>query len=331
MNFAGVDLNLLRVFDAMMLERSTVRTGTRIGLSQPAVSAALGRLRQVVGDDLFVREGNRMVPTARALELETPVRAALRQLESTLGEAAGFDPAASSRTFVILGSDYFSTLLMPELAARIAPEAPRVKLQMLAWPTADLVRRLEDGVVDLAVDRDIGTPHWIAHRRLYRSFVQCVARRGHPMLARHGIAPGSRIPPEIFCGIPQVLMSMDGSTTGTIDPVLAKHGLARDVVMTVPHFHAVALAAAAGDLVGSLPVHFARHAAEVLGLDLYLPPYDPPLIDICLYWHRRLDRDPANCWLREHIARTLDLPSREPGQPPAPLVPLKPPAARHRS
>jgi len=125
------------------------------------------------------------------------------------------------------------------------------------------------------------------------------------VLARAGMRPGERIPPDLFCAIPQVMMSMDGAKTGTIDPELRRHGLERRVAMTVPHFHAVALAAASG-LLGNLPVHFARHAARHLGLDLYLPPFDPPLLDVMLFWHRRLDRDVANAWLRERIAQALD-------------------------
>src|SRR5690242_13715500 len=136
-NFASLDLNLLRVFDAMMLELSTVRAGERVGLSQPAVSSALGRLRQLLGDELFIRDGNRMVPTPRALQLKEPVRNALRQIEQALAAAATFDPATSQLSFVILGSDYFSTLLMPRLARQIVPEAPGVTVQMLDYPTSE--------------------------------------------------------------------------------------------------------------------------------------------------------------------------------------------------
>ncbi len=125
MNFAALDLNLLRVFDAMMMELNTTRTGDRVGLSQPAVSSALGRLRHIIGDELFVREGNRMVPTERSLSLREPIRDALRRMEDALSAVARFDPAVATQTFRISGSDYFSTLLMPRLAARIAPRRPR--------------------------------------------------------------------------------------------------------------------------------------------------------------------------------------------------------------
>jgi DNA-binding transcriptional LysR family regulator len=306
MNFAAVDLNLLRVFDAMMLEQSTVRAGERVGLSQPAVSSAIGRLRHITGDALFIRDGNRMVPTARALQLNEPVRAALRQLEEALSSVSGFDPAQSDQTFVILGSDYVSNLLMPRLATLVAPIAPAVTLQMLDFPSSEIAAQLSEGRVDVAVGPTQAVPDWIAQQRLFNSYIVCVARKDHELLSKHGIRPGSRIPPEVFCQIPQVFMSMDGSKTGTMDGALIERGLTRRVVMTVPHFQAVALSVAASRMLGNLPVHFARHAAPLLGLEIYLPPFDPPIMGVYLFWHKRHDQDPASLWLRARIEQAVE-------------------------
>ena len=317
MNFAALDLNLLRVFDAMMLELSTVRAGERVGLSQPAVSSALGRLRQIIGDELFVRDGNRMVPTPRALALSESIRSALRQIEDALASAAPFDPATSRQSFMLLGSDYFSSLLMPRLARQIAPEAPGVTVQMLDHPSSEVLKLISDGFADAALDRELEVPEWIRRTTLFGSHMRCVAAKEHPLLAQHGVQPGARIPSELFCQIPQVMMSMDGGRTGIMDATLKRQGLARTVAMTVPHFQAVALAAASSTLIGSLPVHFARQAAATLPLELYLPPFDPPQLDVCLYWHRRLDRDAANIWLRAHIQRAVAFDDTAP----APAVP----------
>lgn len=317
MNFAALDLNLLRVFDAMTIELNTTRAGERVGLSQPAVSSALGRLRHIVGDELFVREGNRMVPTERADMLREPIREALRRMEDALSAVARFDPASAAQTFRISGSDYFSILLMPRLTAAVMPEAPGVTLQMIDHPSGDALRLLGEGAIDLAVvpaegerpmlvDAQIEVPDWVCSRKLLESFVVSVAPKRHPVFERAGIRPGHRIPAEVFCEIPQVLMSMDGSKLGTIDPVLAEHGLARRIALTVPHFQAVALAIAECGLLGNLPVHFARAVAPALNLELYLPPYDPPVTDVMLFWHRRFDGNGANAWLRDHIARALD-------------------------
>lgn len=306
MNFAALDLNLLRVFDAMTIELNTTRAGERVGLSQPAVSSALGRLRHITGDDLFVREGNRMVPTPRALMLCGPIREALRQMEDVMSTVARFEPSTATQTFRISGSDYFSTLLMPGLAAAVLPEAPGVTLQMLDYPSSDVLDLLRDGTVDLAVDSRFETPEWVCSHRLFQSFMVSLASRNHPVIAEAGIKPGFRIPPEVFCAIPQVLMSMDGARTGTLDRVLAEHGFQRRVAMTVPHFQAVALAVAQTGLLGSLPVTFARPVARLLDLDLFLPPYDPPIVDVMLLWHRRLDQNTSNTWLRAQIIRAFD-------------------------
>ena len=317
MNFAALDLNLLRLFDAMAIELNTTRTGERVGLSQPAVSSALGRLRQILGDELFVREGNRMVPTERALALCEPVRLALRQMEDALATVARFDPASATQTFRISGSDYFSILLMPPLTAAVMREAPGVTLQMVDHPSSDAVRLLGEGAIDFAVvpvegtkptivDARLEVPDWVCGRKLLESFVVSAVPKRHPVLEKAGIKPGHRIPAEVFCDIPQVLMSMDGSKIGTIDPVLAERGLQRRVALTVPHFQAVALAIAQSGLLGNLPIHFAKAVAPALGLELYLPPYDPPVTDVMLFWHRRVDAHAANAWLRAHIAKALD-------------------------
>lgn len=305
MNWASVDLNLLRVFDAMMVELNTTRAGERVGLSQPAVSSALGRLRHITGDALFVREGNRMVPTPRSRQLSGPIRAALRQMEDALASIARFDPATATGVFRILGSDYFSTLLMPPLARGVREAAPGLTLQMLDHPSAAVAPLLSDGAVDMAVDSRSETPDWVSGHTLFRSQMVTVARRGEPALAGAGIALGQRIPPQLFCAIPQVLMSMDGARTGTIDHALEAKGLSRRVAVTVPHFHAVALAVAETGLLGNLPVHFAERVAPVFGLDVYRPPFDPPTVEVMLYWHRRYDADAAHAWLRDRIIEEL--------------------------
>lgn len=304
MNIASIDLNLLRIFDVMLTERSTVKTGEVVGLSQSAVSAALGRLRHIARDELFVRQGNAMVPTSRAESMAEPVREALARLEGAFDTVAPFAPDRSARVFRLLGSDYFSALLMPPLTRSVLQLAPQVTLQMLDMPSSEVVDALICDAVDVALSpATFDPPSYISKRTLYRSYVVAVARRGHPALA--DIEPGSRIPAERFCAIPQVIMSMDGSRTGTIDAPLAAQGLARSVALTLPHFQAVALTVADGELLGNLPVHYAELVATTLALDLYLPPHDPPVMDVDLYWHRRRDTDTANLWLRERIAEVF--------------------------
>lgn len=313
MNFAALDLNLLRVFDALAREQSTVRAGERIGLSQPAVSAALGRLRHFTGDELFTRDGNRMVPTPRALELVEPVRAALASLEQSFANAAAFDPATAETALRLGGSDYFSALLMPELARRALPDAGGIRLQMLDCRSSEIQTLLSDDRIDVAIDRSLEMPGWIRAEKLFTSSLVCLLREGHPAEARFDLVPEGSVPIELFGEIPQVLRSADGSTIGTMDAALARESLSRRVAMTVPHFQAVALVVASSDLMGSLPVHFARHVARFLPVRLYATPFPSPEMEVFMYWHRRHDRDGASLWLRKQLA---DLARDSFGSPP---------------
>ncbi|AHG48840.1 LysR family transcriptional regulator (plasmid) [Rhizobium leguminosarum bv. trifolii CB782] len=308
MNFAAFDLNLLRVFSAMMAELSTVKAGERVGLSQPAVSSALGRLRALLDDELFVREGNQMMPTARALQLHEPIRQALAGMEEALTTSVAFDPATSSRSFMLIGSDYFSSLLMPPLAARLAEAAPGITLQMIDHASSEVFEMLRDGKVDIVIDRSLEPPEWVESRKVLQSWLVCIAKCSHPLLARHGIRPGDAIPADIFCAIPHVLRSADGSKIGTIDPALARIGLSRRIMVTVPHFQAVALAVEASEMLGSIPVHFARVLTKRLKIDVFMPPMDSPKMDVTMYWLRRFDRDPGSAWLRDQIAHVLAAP-----------------------
>ena len=205
MNFAALDLNLLRVFDAMTIELNTTRAGERVGLSQPAVSSALGRLRHIVGDELFVREGNRMVPTrARADAARADPRGAAPDGRCACRRSPASIRRRPTQTFRISGSDYFSTLLMPRLAAAVMPEAPGVTLQMLDHPSSEALRLLGEGAIDMAVvpSKASGRPLSMRARsaglgvqpQLFQSFIVSVAPKHHPMLDKAGIKPGHRIP-----------------------------------------------------------------------------------------------------------------------------------------
>ena len=149
-NLNSLDLNLIRVFDALLRERSATRAGERIGLSQPAVSAALNRLRHAFNDQLFVRNGNEMVPTPRAESLAEPVRSALATLERAFEPKGPFDPAQLERTFTLLGADFFSMLFMPQLSAKLAALAPKVKLRLLDSARGDVAKLLQDDAIDVA-------------------------------------------------------------------------------------------------------------------------------------------------------------------------------------
>lgn len=305
MNIASLDLNLLRVFDALMLERSVTRAGERIGLSQPAVSAALQRLRHIVGDQLFVREGNIMVPTSRAIALGPAVRQAMESIDLVFSEQSSFQPSTATRSFRLLGSDFFSTILMPELSRRVLADAPNVLLQFLDGGPRAVPHALSEGTIDLTLGPLVEIPEWAAFEFLVKSRLVVAAKRGHPDLARAGVRPGDTIPLDLFCALPQVICSTDGGLSTAIDTALNANGRKRRVALTMPHFHTVSLAIARGDLVGSIPLQFAALAAKTLDLDLFELPVGGHDLDVGMYWHRRYDRDGAHMWLRSQVRSVL--------------------------
>jgi DNA-binding transcriptional LysR family regulator len=306
MNFATFDLNLLRVFDALMRERSATRAGALIGLSQPAVSNALSRLRHALNDELFVRRGNDMVPTPRAEALAERVRDALAQVEQALYGDARFDPARAERIFTLMGADFFATLLMPDLAERVAGLAPGIALRMLDSASGDVERLLRENVIDVALERPLEMPDWISRRLLFHSPFAIIAARGHKELRKGRVAPGAAIPLDLYCALPHAIRSIDGSMSGMVDDALRKAGGKRRVVLALPSFQGIARAVSRGRLIAAVPMQFAKAVAKDLGLSIYLPPLEVPVPEVRMYWHKRHDRSPAHCWLREQVVAATE-------------------------
>jgi DNA-binding transcriptional LysR family regulator len=301
MNFGAFDLNLLRVFDALMRERSATRAGAQIGLSQPAVSQALNRLRGLLNDQLFVRRGPEMSPTPKAEALAPTIRNALAELERALSGDRTFDPAAAQRTYTILGADFVSLLIMPPLFARVSAAAPGVRLRLVDTALGEVERLLQEDAVDLAVERPLDVPGWISRERVFDSPFAIVASNANPRIAEAGVQPGEALPLDLFCTLPHALRSIDGSLSGWTDEALAAAGRERRVVLALPHFAAVVLAVGQSELIAAVPVQFARAAAAPLGLALYKAPLELSVPEISMYWHSRHDRNPAHQWLRDQV------------------------------
>lgn len=305
MNFNALDLNLVRVFDALMAERSATRAGERIGLSQPAVSAALSRLRHALGDQLFIRRGNDMVPTPRAEELAPLARAALSQIERMVERPGPFDPATLERQFTVMGSDFISMLIMPALARRIRAAAPKVVVRLRDTSIGDVPRRLREDTIDVAIEPALPPEEGVSNHALFSSPFLVVAGKGHKALREAGIAAGATIPIDLYCALPHALRSVDGALTGVIDSALAAAGHRRRVMLTLPQFEAVALAVASGDYIAALPAQFARSVASRLPVEIYQLPVEVPAADIRMSWHTRHDNERAHRWLREAIIATV--------------------------
>jgi DNA-binding transcriptional LysR family regulator len=300
-DLTGFDLNLLRVFAAVMRERSVTRAGDQIGMSQPAVSAALNRLRYALDDQLFVRRGNDMVPTPRAEDLIGPVQEALNQLDVALQGRRDFNPSRAERTYTVLGGDFVSLLVMPVLSDRIAQLAPSVRLRQLDFGHSAVERLLQEDSVDVVLEGPLGLPEWVSRQVLFESHFCVVARADLAVLVAAGVEDGALFPIDLFCELPHALRTVEGGMTGFTDAALAKIGRARRVVLAVPHFQAVLHAVARGALVAVVPRKVAEPFAGPLGLGIYEPPLELPAPEIMMYWHSRHDRSPAHRWLRNQV------------------------------
>ena len=301
MSLNALDLNLVRVLDALLREKSVTRAGEQIGLSQPAVSAALNRLRHTLNDQLFVRRGNDMVPTPRAESLAEPVRTALRGIERAFQPATDFDPATLERTFTFMGADFFSMLLMPPFAARIAAIAPGVSFRFLDSAIGDVSKLLQEDRIDLALERPLEVADWVSSVALFGSPFAVIAAKGNVALGRAGVAEGDQVPLDLFCALPHALRSIDGSMSGFTDDALGRIGRSRRVTLALPHFQAVALAVAGGPYLAVVPTQFAVEAARSLPIGIYGAPISIPSPAVRMYWHARRDDEPPHRWIRGQI------------------------------
>jgi len=305
MNLHAIDLNLLPVLDALLSEHSTLRAAEKLGRSQSAVSAALGRLRHLLKDPLFVRDGQKIVPTDFALGLAAPLRDILHGIDQLLDGGKGFDPATARLVFKMTGSDFYSELLMPKLAETLALSAPFVQTQIVDLVPENYVASLARDGVDLAFLPKTAFPEWCDFSVVHRSGFALIARRGHPRLQRAGIKPFDEVPIDLFCDLGHVLFSPEGKLKGMGDAALERIGRSRRVVMTLPVFSGVVNAVTSSDLVALMPEQIALDRGAALGGEVYRLPFAMPTVEICMVWHRRHTLSPAHRWMRGVIGDIL--------------------------
>ncbi len=298
-NFATLDLNLLRVLDALFNEGSTVKAADRLAMSQSAVSGALSRLRHALGDQLFIRQGNRLVTTDYAARLEAGLRKELERLEALLAPPAVFDPQTAEGTFRIAASDFFAELLMPPLGDLMQKSAPHLRVQLVDLVPNDYVASLERRNADIALIPDLALPEWVNREALFNSPFHVIARAGNPSIA--GLKDGMQMPMDIFCALHHVLFSPEGNLGAMGDAALHRVGKSRQVAMTVPVFSGVCRAVSESDLIALVPAQLASKVAETFGLRVFEPPMkiDPALI--IGIWHKRSDNAPMAAWMRSQV------------------------------
>jgi DNA-binding transcriptional LysR family regulator len=291
MNVRDIDLNLLRVFDAVLRDRSVTLASSHLGLTQPAVSNALARLRGLLGDALFLRTAGGMDATPFARELAEPVRQALALLDAALAHGPGFDPPSSTRTFRFYMSDLGQIEFLPPLLERLQRIAPLVRLEAVALEVEGLGDALATGALDLAMGFLPGLGPPVRRKALFRDPYVCLMRADHPVKA---------LTRKRFLEASHALVSYRGGHR-VIEEALERAGLARRIALRVPHFTVLPMVLARTDLILTLPQRVAR-VYERLGRLKSMPlPVPIPPADVGVHWHERFDADAGNRWLRQQL------------------------------
>lgn len=291
MNIDDLDLNLLTIFDRVRHEGSITRAAETLGLSQPAVSNALSRLRAATRDRLFVRTSGGMVPTAYAERIAPAVGQALVGIRTALAQDTGFDPATAERRFTLNVTDLGEAYFLPSLVERLSAIAPGIRFLALPTPRERPGHALADGTVDLAVGNLPKLGSDIYQQQLFRERYVCIVRADHP-------AFGSRMSVREFERAGHVLAAPSGTGHAAVERVLLRHGGRRRISLEVQHFLAVPSIVAQTDLVGIVPTRIARRGLTEGVVRLVEPPFAIPAFIVRQCWHARAHRDPGHRWLR---------------------------------
>lgn len=293
-NISRLDLNLFVVFDAIYTEGGITRASEILNLTQPAVSHALARLRDVVKDPLFVREGNVMTPTPLARELIGPIRSSLHGIRNALHGLDTFDPATSRKRFKIGLRQILESATLPALATRVAGQAPQVDVISVHHEREALQTLLASGEIDIAIDVLLPKTQNIAFRRLTGGGLVVAARAGHPAV-RGGLDL------DTYLAQDHILATSGNSQRGLEDSALERLGLRRRIRMRCQQYWTASQIVAATDMLLTMPRHYAEAVNKPLGNQILPTPFASPAAHLYLYWHAGVESDPANRWLREQV------------------------------
>jgi DNA-binding transcriptional LysR family regulator len=295
-SIASVDLNLLVAFDAILKDRNITLAARRIGLSQPAMSSALGRLRRTFGDALFVRTGNGMQPTPYAQLLAPPIQRACELIAGSLQIGAEFRPGTSTRAFSFYMTDIGEAVFLPRLIGALAVEAPGVKVRVLRIPARGAQEAMADGEVDIAIGLFPDLKAGFFQQRLYRDEFVCVLRADHPQ-------GGGPLTLKQFADMTHAVVETAGTGhEAAVERACAKERLRRRIGLTIPHFMALPGIIAQTDLLVTIPRRLAQAFAGFPNVRLTKAPIRIPTFEIKQHWHKRYHHDHANQWLRRTIA-----------------------------
>lgn len=308
MSFLTLDLNLLRVFDAVMTEQNLTRAAGRLSMTQPAVSNALRRLREALGDELLIRTAHGVKPTPRAESLWPSVRRALSELEDAIVPEQNFNISTAQTTFRMAMADATAALWLPALVRSIEREAPGLTIRMMPLTTREPRPMLLRGEIDLAVGFFPGVVAQLAggqgvsvspirHERLYSGRYVCVMRKEHPLA-------NDELTLDSYCAAHHLLVSFSGRAQGLADEALAQLGRTRRILLTVNQFFTAGRVVSTSDLVTVLPRHLIASTGIPGALITKELPFALPEVHVDMLWHERDTRSPAHKWLRAHLSGT---------------------------
>jgi DNA-binding transcriptional LysR family regulator len=298
-NITGIDLNLLLVFEALYQERHVGRAAQRVGLSQPAASSALARLRELFEDRLFIRGRLAMTPTPRADQLAPPIQAGLLQIRRAFEGERGFESQTSQRKFRLAMTDLAEWQLLPVLAARFAKSAPEIRIHvqrlpaLFAFPEVEFAAKSFDLAIGFLPDPR-SLPGSVLSENLFEDRNVVVARKGHPQL-RNGLDF------ELFASLSHAAVIYRSEGAGIIDSMLAARGKQRRLCYASPHFAHVLHVVAKSDMIACLPEQYVQGFVRELGLKVFPAPIDLPAFTTRMLWERRLQEDSGHRWLRQQI------------------------------
>jgi DNA-binding transcriptional LysR family regulator len=299
MNLEAFDLNLLLAFEALIEERHVTRAARRIGLSQPAMSNALARLRRTLDDPVLVRTATGMRPTPKAEALAEPVRSALAQLRSALGGPGQFVPHESRKTMRLLTTDYGELLVLGPVLARLGREAPGIHIRsrrsrrMFRPPAEQELAEEYDLALGFCPDA-VSLDASLRSECLWRDRVVCIARRNHPAIR-------GRLSLAEYGEAGHVSTFYKSGGPGVLDAMLEQQGLKRRLVASVPHFTTLPFLVASSDLIATVPERLASRFRSQLRLQVLPAPLPIAPLAFTMLWHKRRDRDPEHAWLRSQV------------------------------
>lgn len=294
-DLASIDLNLLVAFEALFEERSVTAAAKRLYLGQPAMSAALGRLRILFNDELFIRIGREMQPTSKAAAIAPDIFAALRQIRHTIEFSQTFNPSLAQINFAIGSADYTSFVILPKLLEHCREKAPSLNFQMIGFEKDNIGEMLEQSTIQIGLGVFPNPPRQTICVPLFQERFIGIARKKHPAINNKLISL------ETFANLSHVLVTLRQDSTGEIDKILATHNLQRRVQLTTPHLLILPAIISSSDMIAAVPYRIGAYFSNLANIEIFELPLETQPWTVSMIWSQLTDKDDANSWLRQTL------------------------------